>query len=227
MWENFHFESNEDTSLDWLHHGLQHGTLLWVTDGSHIPKRGPTVSGAAWVVTDKVSRKTMACSFAETSPIADSYRAETIGLYSIHVFIKALFEHYSLDSGTVEICCDNETALRTAEGRPKRVSTGIASADVFRGIRAITRSIPRLNWTYTWVKAHMDEVLPWADLTRPQQLNVMCDNLAKQAVVRVLDKSDDDQAAPSCQLLPLENCAVFIDGVKQTSDPENIKLNSF
>ena len=83
------------------------------------------------------------------------------------------------------------------------------------------RSIRKLEWRYTWVKAHMDEVLPWADLTRPQQLNVMCNAHTKQVVNRILYWSDGDPVAPMCQLLPLENCTVFIDGVKQTADPVN------
>lgn len=84
---------------------------------------------------DTITHKTMACLFAEISPKADSYQAETIGLYSIHIFIKALSEHFSLDSGLVEICCDNETVLKEAEGHPKWVYMGMAtSADVFQGI---------------------------------------------------------------------------------------------
>lgn len=52
-WDNFNFESNDDTtSLKWLHHGICEGTICWATDGSHIPKRGPTINGAAWVVSD-------------------------------------------------------------------------------------------------------------------------------------------------------------------------------
>lgn len=54
---------------------------------------------------------------------------------------------------------------------------------------------------------------------RLQQLNVMCMALAKQAVEQVLQKSDSDPVAPTCPLLPLENCTVFIDEVKQISDP--------
>jgi hypothetical protein len=159
----------------------------------------------------------MASSFTEISPIANSYWAEMIGLYSIHVFIKALYEHFSSDSRSVEICCDNEMALTEAVGHPKQVSTGTASVNVFRGIRAITRTNTKIQWKYTWVKAHMDmdEVLLWSEQTRPpQQLNVMCNALAKQ-----LQKSNGDPVAPTCHLLPLEHCTVFIGKVKQTSDP--------
>lgn len=113
-------------------------------------------------IPDTITHKTMACSFTEISPIMNSYWAE-IGLYSIHIFIKALYEHFSLDSRSVEICCNNEMMLTEAVGHPKQVSTGTASVNVFRGIRAITRTNTKIQWKYTWVKAHMDEVLPWTD----------------------------------------------------------------
>ena len=93
MWQKFHLANKKDTLVDWIVHGLIDGSLLWVTDGSHYAQRGPYVSGASWVVADRNSDKTMACSFAEFSPAASSYRAEALGLYSIHAFIHAIADH--------------------------------------------------------------------------------------------------------------------------------------
>ncbi len=219
MWQNLHFENNDNTSLEWIRQGMENGTTLWVTDGSHNPKRGPDISGAAWVVTDTVSNRTLACSFAEISPTASSYRAEALGLYSIHAFIHALYGHHSIGHSNIEVSCDNDAALKEASGRSKRVTAGKASADVFRGIRQIVRSTKNITWKYTWVKAHMDDILPWAQLTRAQQLNVMCDTLAKQAVERALAQSADIPNTFRSQLLPLEPSAIYIDNIKLTTDP--------
>ena len=111
MWSKFHFTNEQDTSVEWIIQGLAKDSLLWVTDGSHFAQRGPFVSGAAWVVTDCHTNQTLACSFAEISPAASSYRAEALGLYSVHAFIHALSLHHSLQTGATDIHCDNEAAL--------------------------------------------------------------------------------------------------------------------
>ena len=219
MWQKFHFANNEDTSVDWIVFGLSNGTLMWVTDGSHYSQRGPYVSGAAWVVADRNSDKTMACSFAEFSPAASSYRAEALGLYSIHAFIHAISEHYNLQSGFPEIYCDNDAALKEAQKRRKRIVTSAACADIFRGIRKMATQLSSFQWSYTWVKAHMDDVLDWQELTRPQQLNVMCDSLAKQVAEEAIANSGYGMKDIPTQVLPHENVAIFVSSIKQTSDP--------
>jgi hypothetical protein len=171
------------------------------------------------VVADRNSDKTMACSFAEFSPAASSYRAEALGLYSIHAFIHAISVHYDLKSGRPDIYCDNDAALKEAQKRRKRIVTSATCADVFRGIRDISSQLPSLQWSYTWVKAHMDDVLDWQELTRPQQLNVMCDSLAKQAAEEAITQSEYRMEDLPSQLLPHENVAIFVSSVKQTSDP--------
>ncbi len=70
--------------------------------------------------------------------------------------------------------------------------------------------------TYEWVESHQDLILEWDDLTLEQRLNCTCDTLAKSAVSQsVLSplRPKDYQ-----YLLPRESAAVFISGVKQTSD---------
>ena len=75
-----------------------------------------------------------------------------------------------------------------------------------------------LQWSYTWVKAHMDDVLDQQELTRPQQLNAMCDSLAKQAADEAIAQSEYRMEDLLSQLLPHENVAIFVSSVKQTSD---------
>jgi ribonuclease HI len=219
MWEHFHFQHNAVTSVDWICQGLLQGTTLWVTDGSHFPQRGPYLSGAAWVVADTTSDKLMACSFTEQSPSASSYRAEALGLYSIHAFIRSLIAHYNLPTVSVEICCDNDAALKEASGRKRRIRTSASCADVFRGIRSITKQLKQHRWKYTWVKAHMDDLLEWTELSRAQQLNVMCDSLAKSVTENAIQATRGQLISTQDQLLPHENIAIHIDRIKQTSNP--------
>jgi hypothetical protein len=65
----------------------------------------------------------------------------------------------------------------------------------------------------------MDDVLDWHELTRPQQLNVMCDSLAKQAAEDAIARVENGLKSFPKQLLPHENIAIFVSSVKQTSDP--------
>ena len=161
----------------------------------------------------------MSCAFVEFSPDASSYRAEALGLYSIHAFLQALCNHFHIGHASVEICCDSDTALKEAQGRKKRVSAGRTSADVFRGIRKITQELQQIKWKYTWVKAHMDDVLEWTDLSVEQQLNVKCDELAKTAAEEAISGTIRRRHQTDPQLLPHEHIAVYVDKYKQTTDP--------
>ena len=152
----------------------------------------------------------MACSFAEHSPSASSYQTKTLGLYSIHAFIHAIADHVHISGGTIEICCNNDAALKEASSRKKRIGTLASCADVFQGIRFITRQLTFFCLSYTWVKAHMDDVLDWQDLSPSQQLNVMCDNLAKSAADDAITRFVLTPHSQTSQLLPHENIAVFV-----------------
>ena len=224
VWKSFQFEEPDEPAVDWIVQAMINNTSLWVTDGSHYSRRGPDISAAAWIVMDTRTGRKMSCSFVEFSSDASSYRAEALGLYSIHAFIQALDIHFHMGQASVEICCDNEAALKEAQGQKKRVSAGRTSADVFRGIRKMTQEIKQINWKYTWVKAHMDDILEWAELSLEQQLNVKCDELAKMAAEEAISGTSRHPTDP--QLLPHKHIAVYVDKYKQTTDPaESIRYS--
>ena len=68
---------------------------------------------------------------------------------------------------------------------------------------------------YDHVKGHMDRYLLWHQLTLEQQLNCVCDGLAKTAVARCIRLGFQHRQA---QLLPHEDAAVIVGGKKATSD---------
>ena len=67
---------------------------------------------------------------------------------------------------------------------------------------------------YEWVEFHKDQYKHWRQLTMEQQLNFICDDLAKAAVRESLGYKD--RTAPQL-CLPRESAAVFIAGMKQTT----------
>lgn len=219
MWKNLHLDTSD--SVEWLLTALEHGSLLWVTDGSYDGKRAPDISGAGWVVVDTTTDRRWACSFIEVSSSANSYRAELLGLYSIHIFIQALFTHYQLKSTSrIKLRCDNKGALRTASRTNLRIRASSKCADILRAFRSLHQQLTA-DIHYGHVSAHMDDILCWDQLTLEQQLNVHCDKLAKQAVSHICHALISNHAAclPDTSVLPLEQCALMIDGIKMTTDP--------
>jgi len=62
------------------------------------------------------------------------------------------------------------------------------------------------------VKSHVDDLKQWKELTIEEQLNTICDELAKAAVREGLD----DSRLTSSRLLPYESAAIVINGEKLT-----------
>ena len=218
MWDSFVFDT--DDSLDWLVSAFIGGTLLWVTDGSYNSKIAPDVSGSGWIACDSGSSRRWACSFYEVSSSATSYRAELLGLYSIHVFIKTLLRHFEqLAQHQAKVRCDNKNALRSSSRKNQRIRATSKCADILRAFRSLHRA-GGLWVHYGYVPAHLDDILSWEDLTLEQQLNVRCDHLAKRAVERSVKHYSQGLAIErGLHLLPGESSAIIVDGIKLTSDP--------
>jgi hypothetical protein len=61
----------------------------------------------------------------------------------------------------------------------------------------------------------MDHMLGWEQLSLPQQLNYVCDTLAKRSVTAVINHGYHDRPT---QLLPKKDVALVILGIKITGD---------
>jgi hypothetical protein len=87
--------------------------------------------------------------------------------------------------------------------------------DLHRMIQLL-KCTSRLDMKYSHVRAHQDQILPWSMLTLEQQLNIICDGLANNAITRYLTRGRVRDNGP--HILPLEKAAVVLDGVKLTTD---------
>ena len=88
---------------------------------------------------------------------------------------------------------------------------------MLRSFRDTKRTL-RLPIWFAHVPAHIDEVLPWEQLSLTERLNCMCDTLAKEA----LDKGTREISTPTTNMLPREQAAVFFSDSKATSDPADM-----
>ena len=216
MWQTMHLDL--DASVDWFLAALSHDSLVWVTDGSYNPLAAPDISGAGWIVKDCTTNRQWACSFYEVSENANSYRAELLGLYSIHVFVHALSRYFELlDTTTIKLRCDNKGALRTSSRRHKRIRPSSKCADILRCLRTVHENL-RVHIHYAYVASHMDDILQWHKLSIEQQLNVQCDTMAKSAATQATRTIQSGTSHLNTSLLPLEQCAIFINKSKLPSD---------
>ena len=210
MWTNV---KNEGPNLRWVVDAITNGTALWVTDGSYNRTVAPHTSGAGWLVYCTATKRKMTGFFYERSQRAGSYRAELLGLLAIHTLLAALEAYYKLPPSSGKICCDNQGALYKSKEYRRRIPVGASQADIKRCFRNVKTGLCA-KLVYEWVESHQDRLKLWFQLSLEQQLNCLCDTLAKEAVTMSLA----DLTPPTTYRLPRESVAVYVEGLKQTSD---------
>ena len=137
-----------------------------------------------------------------------------LGLCSLHLLARALSEFYQIQDWDATLCCDNKSALEQSAYTRKRIRPSAKCADIQRSLKS-TKHTFKGKFTYLHVYGHMDKYLLWHQLSLIQQLNCVCDTLAKQAVKIALTQGYHDRPT---QLLPKEDVAVVIWGNKITDD---------
>jgi hypothetical protein len=212
MWD---FIEGRNQDMSWVISALKERTAIMVTDGSYNRSLAPTISGAGWVLVCTSSRQMIRGCFFEDSPKASSYRGELLGLTAIHHLVAYALEFYDHSTASGTMHCDNKGALHQASLKRCRVRNNSKHADLLRNLRYIKGKF-KFDVTYHYVKAHQDDVHAFEDLPLIQQLNVMCDLLAKQAVQASVEQTTP--RIPHLQLLPGEQAALVVDGRKQTTD---------
>ncbi len=212
MWE---YIKEKEVDTVWLRDALTNGTLIGVTDGSYDKHKAKSCSGLGWILVCMASKRTLRGSFYEVSAAVGAYCGKLLGLVTLHTLILALANYYNLQSVSGKICCDNILALNQASKTCKQVRSGLKHSDLQRAIRTYKCKVT-MALKYEHVRAHQDNLKPWSMLTLVEQLNVICDKLAKGAVLRHL--SNTTQEKRGMQLLPLEKVAIVVNGEKLTTN---------
>ncbi len=212
MWE---YIKEKECDTEWLKDALINGSLIGVTDGSYDRHKAKFCSGLGWILICVASKRTLRGSFYEVSAVAGAYCGELLGLVALHTLILAPANYYNVQIVSGKICCDNISALNQASKTQKRVRSGIKHSDLQRAIRTYKCKVT-MALKYKHVRAHQDNLKPLSMLTLVEQLNVICDELAKGAVLRYL--SDITQEGRGTQLLPLEKASIVVNGEKLTTN---------
>ena len=214
MWETIEPGTDNKADVQWMVDGLRNGSLIWATDGSYDRKRASDLCGVGWMVFCTKTGFRLTGAFWERSSSASSYRAELLGLCALHLFAQALAVHHKVSGWKAILCCDNKRALEVASRSTGRIRPSAKCADIRRSLKA---AAPLLNgrFRYVHVYGHMDRMLKWDQLTLVQQLNCVCDTLAKRSVHTAIVRGYHDRPT---QMLPKEDVALVIWGRKITGD---------
>ena len=95
--------------LTWLVEGLEKGTIEWCTDDSYHRGRALNISGTGWMVCDTAplkpgeKRTCLKGNFWKKSNSTNSYRAEQLGVCTIHHLVAALTSFYKVEICTTKI----------------------------------------------------------------------------------------------------------------------------
>jgi hypothetical protein len=214
MWSDISRDQPTYTDTLWLRSGMQKGSLVWVTDGSYDRKQAKDLSGVGWIILRTDSKLRITGTFWERSQSANLYRAELLGLCAMHTLAQALEEFYHLSHWSAMLCCDNKKALNVSRHHRQRIKPSTKCADIHRTLRS-TKLGFQGEFTYRHVYGHMDQYLPWERLSLIQQMNCVCDTLAKRALTMALSTGYHKRLT---HFLSREDAALVVWGEKITGD---------
>ena len=181
-------------------------------EGSYNKNKSTLISGAGWIIRCLASGKSIQGSAYEKSTCAGSYRGEMLGLLALYATTATAHTFFNLNKTSGVIIGDNQGALGQAHRKHKRVTPSSSQTDIIRAIRSAKYRCPETKLEKRWVKSHVDDLKAWRELSLDEQLNTMCDELAKEAV----RCGTEDRRLDSKRLLPYESAAIVINGEKIT-----------
>ena len=192
---------------------IRESTCIAVADGSYIREIHPDLCSAAFVLECTKKRGRIVGYFPESSPSANAFRGELMGLLAIHLLLVAANKIDTTLCGLVTIISDCLGALGRVSTLPTtRLPAKCKHSDILKLIMIHCRTLT-FQRHYAHVKAHQDDSIAYHKLSRPAQLNCLMDGCAKSAIWGLAGEDTPDQ-----ETFPLEPVAVFIDGIKLTSD---------
>jgi hypothetical protein len=118
---------------------------------------------------------------------ASNYRGELIGgMITSHILQVASL--YSSSTKVIHIFCDNMGVIHHASHPDSSISSKQSQADV---LLAFTKNLSTCNlkWQYHHIYSHMDDTSEFKNLSLPEQLNVMADKLAQEALLEAIEMS--------------------------------------
>jgi hypothetical protein len=198
----------------WLFEAFDRGSLVACHNGSFMPDDDESRCSAAVVLLCKDTGHLATITYCEfTAPgIASNYCGELIGsIATTAAFITLRSSTTTYTWRTYNMFCDNMGVVLHANARFKPLPEKQAQADLLYLLR---HNLDRLEMAvkYVHMYGHLDDELRFDQLTLPQQLNVMADELAKECLLDGIRTST--MHGPT---YPDEPIRIWIHGQKVTS----------
>jgi hypothetical protein len=156
----------------------------------------------------------MTGTFWEKFPSASSFRVEMLGLACLHLLARAVAEFFAIGHWTAVISYDNKKALELSSNHRRRIRLSAKCADIRCSFRATKQTFIG-GFKYVHIYGRMDQYLVWNNLNLMQQLNCVCDTLAKRALTMAIISGYHNRPT---QLLPRKVVALVIWGNKVTGN---------
>jgi hypothetical protein len=137
-----------------------------------------------------------------------------LGLCSLHLLVHAITEYHNVKAWYAVMSCNNKRALELSLHHKRRIQPSTKCKDIRRRFRATKQTYTRY-FQYAHIYDHMDKYLSWTQLSLMQQLNCVCNTLAKRVVMTTLIKGYHDRLT---QLLPCKDVTLIVWGSKITGD---------
>ncbi len=214
MWDGIDNSQETKRDLAWIADEMSSNSLIWTTDGSQDRKKAANLCGVGWVIICTKTCLRLMGNFWERSQAASSCRAEMLGLCTLHLFARTVAEFYQIQGWQAILCCDNKQALELSSYKQGRICPSAKCADIRRNLQ-LTKQTFQGTFRYVHVYGHKDKYLAWNQLNLMQQMNCLCNTLAKKAVAIALLKGYHNRFT---QLLPNEDAVLVIWGNKVTGD---------
>lgn len=191
---------------------MAEGQLHIVSDGSYFEEHD--IGSAAWRLDD--GNETILQGKARCPGEKDwqnPYRSELWGILGgITQLLKALIGRDII--GTIIIGCDGKGALLAIENRFGMIEPNRKHFDIIASIWRLMDTV-KTEWSFIHIDSHQDDFIPFANLDRLAQLNVLVDSEAKQICYEAIANNDTE---PVFYALPLQKILITIDNKEISSD---------
>ncbi len=102
-----------------------------------------------------------------------------LGLCTLHLLACAITEFHWVSEWTAIMLCDDKRALSLLSHHKRWIRPSAKCNHIRQSFQAFKQGLSS-NFKYVHVYGHMDQHLAWRQLSLPQQLNCVCDTLAKK-----------------------------------------------
>jgi hypothetical protein len=120
----------------------------------------------------------------EATDLSD-YRSELAGILAAMTVINSLACFHGISS-SITIHCDCQTAIAKAFDSLTTIKLHDVSHDLLKATQH-EKTSSQIRWSGKHIPGHQDAIIPFAQLDRLSQLNVLADQMAKEMIQTAID----------------------------------------